>query len=83
MPVVAKVDGVRIMFYANEHPPPHFHAEIAEHRAVIDIASLTVTEGFLPIAKRRTILDWAASRQRQLSLAFVRATAHEKVEPIA
>jgi len=37
MPVVAIVDGVKIAFYANEHPPAHFHATIAEHRAVIDI----------------------------------------------
>jgi len=29
MPVVALVDGVKIAFYANEHPPPHFHAMIA------------------------------------------------------
>jgi hypothetical protein len=41
MPVVAIVDGVKIAFYANEHPPAHFHATIAEHRAVIDIVGLT------------------------------------------
>ncbi|WP_449409607.1 DUF4160 domain-containing protein [Methylobacterium komagatae] len=29
MPVVAEFDGIRIMFYANEHPPPHFHAYFA------------------------------------------------------
>ena len=28
------------MFYANEHPLPHFHAMIAEHRAVVDIVGL-------------------------------------------
>jgi hypothetical protein len=26
MPVVAIVDGVKIEFYPDEHPPPHFHA---------------------------------------------------------
>lgn len=39
--MVALVDGVKIQFYANEHPPPHFHAEFAEHRGVIDIESLS------------------------------------------
>ena len=48
MPVVAVVDGVKIAFYANEHPPAHFHAMIAEHRAVFDIATLTITAGSLP-----------------------------------
>ena len=83
MPVVARVDGVQILSYANEHPPPHFHASIAEHRAVIDIETLSVTEGFLPIAKRRIVLAWAATRKDALHDAFIRATSHEKVEPIA
>ena len=82
MPVVATVSGVRIMFYANEHPPPHFHVSYAEHQAVIDIGSLTMTEGSLPVAKRRKVLAWAASRQHVLNAAFLRATAHKKVEPI-
>ena len=30
MPIVAVVEGVKIAFYANEHPPAHFHALIAE-----------------------------------------------------
>lgn len=82
MPVVATVDGVRIMFYANEHPPAHFHASFGEHRAVIDIESLTIVEGFLPIAKRRKVLAWAAQRKAKLSAAFIQATSHEKVEDI-
>jgi len=30
MPVVAIVDGVKIEFYPDGHPPPHFHARYAE-----------------------------------------------------
>jgi len=26
VPVVANIDGVKIEFYPDEHPPPHFHA---------------------------------------------------------
>jgi Domain of unknown function (DUF4160) len=40
MPTVAVVDGVKIQFFAQEHPPPHFHAVFAEHRAQIDIRFL-------------------------------------------
>ena len=82
MPKVAVVEGVRIHFYANEHPPPHFHAQFAEHRAVIDIASLTVMEGFLPVAKRRAVVSWALSRKTNLHAAFVAATSHQKVRAI-
>jgi Domain of unknown function (DUF4160) len=82
MPTVAIVDAVKIQFYANEHPPPHFHARIAEYQAVIDIDELKVTEGFLPPAKRRKVLAWAATRQDKLRRAFEQAIAHEPVEVI-
>jgi Domain of unknown function (DUF4160) len=70
------------MFYANEHPPAHFHAKIAEFQAVVDIDSLTIVAGRLPPAQARSVLTWAASRQDRLRQAFVAAMAHEKVGPI-
>jgi hypothetical protein len=36
VPVVAMVDGVKIEFYPDEHPPPHFHARYAEFVAQIE-----------------------------------------------
>ncbi len=82
MPVVAVVDGVKISFYANEHPPAHFHAMIAEHRAVFDIATLTITAGSLPPSKRGKVHSRAASRKDVLLERFAAAIAHEKMEPI-
>ena len=82
MPVVAIVDGVKIMFYANEHPPAHFHAKIAEFQAVVDIDSVTIVAGRLPPAQTRSVLAWAASRQDRLRQTFVSAMAHERVGPI-
>jgi hypothetical protein len=70
------------MFYANEHPPAHFHAKIAEFQAVIDIASLTISAGRLPPAKARSVLAWAALRQDRLRQTFVAAMAHQEVGPI-
>jgi hypothetical protein len=82
MPVVAVVDGVKIVLYANEHPPAHFHAVIAEHRAVVDIVGLSISAGSLPAAKRRKVLAWAAQHKDALLERFAAALAHEKVEPI-
>jgi hypothetical protein len=82
VPVVAIVDGVKIMFYANEHPPAHFHAKIAEFQAVIDIDSLRIVAGRLPPAQTRSVLAWAASRQDRLRQTFVAALTHEKIGPI-
>jgi len=70
------------MVYTNEHPPAHFHAKYAENQAVIDIESMTLTEGFLPTAQRRKVLEWAVTRKDKLLNAFAASRAHEKVEPI-
>jgi hypothetical protein len=56
--------------YWNDHAPPHFHALLAEHRAVIDIETLTVIEGYLPKHKLRGVLKWAESRQNALHVAW-------------
>jgi Domain of unknown function (DUF4160) len=82
MPIVAFIEGVKIVFYANEHPPAHFHALIAEHRAVVDIVRAKITAGSLPHAKRAAVLAWTAGHKAALLERFAAAVAHEKVEPI-
>ena len=82
MPTVAKFDGIKIMFYYNEHPPPHFHAKFAQNRAAIDIETLTVMEGLLPPGKLRLIIAWASSRKLALHRTFMRAGKHDTLEQI-
>jgi hypothetical protein len=71
MPHVATIDGVKIMFYSDDHPPPHFHAQFAEHMALIDIKELTVVRGYLPKPQLRKVLAWAMERQPALWQAWV------------
>ena len=82
MATVAVVEGVKIMLYANEHPPPHFHAKFAEFHAVIDIDKLAVIRGSLPPSKSNAVIRWATGRQEVLRSAFVEAMAQRKVGPI-
>jgi hypothetical protein len=70
------------MFYANEHPPAHFHAKIAEFQAVIDIDSIKIVAGRLPPPQAKSVLAWAAARQDRLRQTFVAALAHEQIGPI-
>ena len=37
MPIISRFFGIIIRMFFNEHAPPHFHAEYAEHRAVLNI----------------------------------------------
>jgi hypothetical protein len=76
MPTIAIVDGVKIMMYANDHPPAHFHALFAEYRAVIDIGTLKLVRGQLPSAKRGAIVKWAAPRRAKLLHAWDMTQAH-------
>jgi hypothetical protein len=82
MATVAVVDGVKIMLYANEHPPPHFHAKFAEFHAVIDLNELAIIRGSLPPSKSKAVIQWATRRQEALLTAFVEAMAQQKVGPI-
>ncbi len=70
MPAVARVDGIKIAFYNDEHPPSHFHAKFAEHEAMIGIDTLTVLKGNLPRPQLRKVLAWAKPRQAVLREAW-------------
>jgi Domain of unknown function (DUF4160) len=82
MPTVAIVDGVKIQFFAREHPPPHFHAVFAEHRAQIRIDSLGVLKGRLPRAKLRAVVSWAETRGEALQRVWEDVQAKRKPEKI-
>lgn len=81
MPTVAIVEGIKIQFYPKEHPPPHFHAVFAEHRAQIDISSLKVVKGRLPRAKLRIVVS-AEARREALERAWEAVMAKQKPEKI-
>jgi len=73
---------VKIQFYPKEHPPPHFHAVFAEHRAQIEIASLKVINGRLPRAKLRIVVSWARTRREAFERAWEAMMAKQKPEKI-
>jgi hypothetical protein len=77
MATVAIVAGVAIRFHWNEHPPPHFHAELAEDTAAIDIKTLRLIRGSLPPGKFREVVKWARTRQAALDEAWL-ATANKR-----
>ena len=56
MPEISRFFGIVIKMYFDEHPPPHFHAEYGDYKAVVDIHSLVVVGGLLPPPCR---LDWS------------------------
>ena len=66
MPTVAIVDGVRIIFFWNDHDPPHFHVEFAEYKGQISLETMDLMAGSLPAGKLAAVRRWAASRKKEL-----------------
>ncbi len=48
MPTISQFYGIIIRMFFEEHAPPHFHAQYAEHKAAINILTLDILEGQLP-----------------------------------
>lgn len=66
MPTISLFYGLVIRMFFNEHAPPHFHVSYGEHKAIVDIRRLEVTEGTLPRRARELALDWAELHQAEL-----------------
>jgi hypothetical protein len=68
--------------YFREHSPPHFHVIYNEHRAEIDIKTLTVLEGNLPPKVRELVVEWAELHREELLKKWDLMQAGEKFNKI-
>lgn len=83
MPIISRFFGIIIRMFFNDHAPPHFHAEYAEHRAVIDIRTLEVIEGKLPRRALELVLDWAELHREELMRDWDLCQQHQQPVEIA
>lgn len=85
MPELCRFLGIVIKMYPGDHSPPHFHAEYAEHEALISIRDRRVMKGSLPPRQSRLVQEWAALREAELMLAWAQASqdaAPSRIEPL-
>lgn len=83
MPIISRFFGIIIRMFFNEHAPPHFHAEYADHRAVIDIRTLQLIEGNLPRRALELVMDWAELHQKELIKDWDLCQSHQHPRAIA
>jgi Domain of unknown function (DUF4160) len=77
--------GIVIYMHRREHPPPHFHAWYAEHKASIAIDTLVAVDGALPPRILRIVREWGFKHRPELLANWHRARAHEPlitIEPL-
>ena len=49
MPVISLFYGIKITMNWDEHNPPHFHVEYAEHKAIILMQNWELAKGGQPL----------------------------------
>ncbi len=66
MPEISLFYGIRITMFYSDHNPPHFHAEYAGHRALVDIENGCMIGGALPGRQLKFVLAWAELHKDEL-----------------
>jgi hypothetical protein len=83
VPRVSFFYGIVITMYFYDHQPPHFHAQYAEHHAVIAIDGTMVLVGELPGRALKLVAEWAALHREELEADWERVHGGTVPEPIA
>ena len=66
VPEISLFFGIRVTMFYSDHNPPHFHAEYAGHKALIDIQGGYVIRGALPARQLKLILAWCELHRDEL-----------------
>jgi hypothetical protein len=75
MPRVSEFNGIAIYMYAEDHPPPHFHARYGGRWAKISIATGKPAAGTLPKRVQRLLRTWSAMHRDELNANWTRVRA--------
>lgn len=80
MPRISAFYGIVIWMYYDEvhhRGRPHFHATYGEDEATIDIGSLEIIAGELPLRGKRLVNEWAQIHKAELLENWSRARRNE------
>ena len=64
--LVARLNGLRIEVYPNEHPPPHFHVKSPNVNASFTISDCSKLTGFISGSDEKKIQFWHRSAKSKL-----------------
>lgn len=70
MPTICEFDGITVVMYTDDHPPPHVHVFYSGHQAKIDLVTGIVSRGTLPPAQLQSVQRWRKSRMWDLFKAW-------------
>ena len=85
MPEISRFYGIIVRMFFDDHPPPHIHVDYSGHKAVVDIASVSLISGSLPPRAMGLLTEWAMLHNDELLEMWQRAERLEaigKIEPL-
>lgn len=68
MPIFDSFHGIIISVFMKEHLPPHCHARYAEYEALIDIRTIEIIAGHLPLKIFKKAKTYIQSKDNQQDL---------------
>ena len=83
MPVVSRFFGIVIVFYWEDHLPPHFHAKYSGDEAMIDIRTGAVLRGGLPRRALSLVDEWRAMHVDELMKNWEHASQRQPLAYVA
>jgi hypothetical protein len=83
MPVVSRFFGLVIVFYWEEHLPPHFHARYGGEEAMVEIQTGKVLRGGLPRRALALADEWREQHVQELMDNWERARRREPLKYIS
>ena len=83
MPEISLFRGIRITMYYSDHNPPHFHAEYAGCKCLVDVLSGCVIKGALPARQLKLVLTWNELHRDELMQNWELAKSEQPLNPIA
>lgn len=83
MPEISRFYGITIKMYfiSGEHNPPHIHAFYNKNVAIIDIQTLKIIEGKLPIRALRLVKEWIYLHKNEIKEIW-NTQKFKKIEPL-
>jgi hypothetical protein len=82
VPEISRFLGVVVaMFYA-DHPPPHFHVRYGEQRAIIEIETMRLVDGWLSPRVRGLVTEWGVRHRETLRENWRLAREHAPLRAI-
>ena len=83
MPTISRFYGIVIlMYFKNEHNPPHFHVKYNEFLAAFSISDLRLIDGKLPNRVKNMVLEWADMHRDELMDNWNKLQATGEFSPI-